>query len=77
MPCAGKLDGQYAHIDKTEPADIEAATDAAIALCDGDPRATVKALLIANAFLEEELALKARAVSYGYSRGWHRQKRAR
>lgn len=55
--------------------DWEAATDAAIASCDGDPRATVKALLIANAYLERELDLTRPAVSYGYSRGWHRNRR--
>jgi hypothetical protein len=54
-----------------EPAELESACDEAIALCGGDARSAVKALLIANAFLEGELALTKVAVSYGYSKGWH------
>ena len=34
---------------------FDGAIDEAIATCDGDPRATIKALLIANAYLEAEL----------------------
>lgn len=55
--------------------EFEAATDEAIALCGGDARAAVKALLIANAFLEDELAMAVPAVSYGYSKGWHARRR--
>ncbi len=58
-----------------QPDDWEAATDQAIAVCGGDARATVKALLIANAFLEDELAMAVPAVSYGYSKGWHSRRR--
>ena len=54
-----------------EPEQFESSCDEAIALCGGDARSAVKALLIGNAFLEEELALAKVAVSYGYSRGWH------
>lgn len=53
------------------PEQFESSCDEAIVLCGGDARSAVKALLIANAFLEEELALSKVAVSYGYSRGWH------
>ncbi len=49
----------------------ESACDEVIALCGGDARSAVKTLLVANAFLEQELALAKLAVSYGYSRGWH------
>ncbi len=35
----------------------------------GDARAAVKALLIANAYLEDELAGALPAISYGYARG--------
>jgi hypothetical protein len=42
------------------------ATDQAIAACGGDEREAVKALLIANEFLENELATQ---VSHGYMRG--------
>lgn len=60
---------------KTQPDEWEVATDEAIAVCGGDARATVKALLIANAFLEDELAMAVPAVSYGYSKGWHSRRR--
>jgi hypothetical protein len=41
---------------------LEAAADQAIATCDGDAREAVKALLIANEFLEAQISL-------GYVRG--------
>lgn len=56
--------------------DWELAADQAIAANGGDPREAVKALLAANASLEREVALWAPAVSYGFSRGWHRRKRS-
>jgi hypothetical protein len=61
--------------DDADQADLEASVDDVIASCNGDPRAAVRALLVANACLERELALTIPAVSYGYSRGWHRKKR--
>ena len=57
--------------------EFEAATTQAIAECGGDARAAVKALLIVNAHLEDELAMTAPAVSYGYSKGWHKRRRQR
>lgn len=45
---------------------LEAAADQAIAACGGDPREAVKALLIANEFLEREMEAQ---VSRGYIRG--------
>jgi len=45
---------------------LEAAADQAIAACGGDARETVKALLIANEFLEREMQER---VSRGYTRG--------
>jgi hypothetical protein len=45
---------------------LEAAADQAIAACGGDAREAVKALLIANEFLETELETQ---VSRGYMRG--------
>ena len=35
--------------------DLDGAVDAAIAACDGDPRAAVPALLVANNFLTEQV----------------------
>ncbi|MDA9523060.1 hypothetical protein XI06_22960 [Bradyrhizobium sp. CCBAU 11434] len=45
---------------------LEAAADQAIAACGGDAREAVKALLIANEFLEREMEER---VSRGYVRG--------
>lgn len=45
---------------------LEAAADQAIAACGGDAREAVKALLIANEFLEREIEER---VSHGYIRG--------
>ncbi|MET4603260.1 Cdc6-like AAA superfamily ATPase [Bradyrhizobium sp. JR4.1] len=45
---------------------LEAAADQAITACGGDAREAVKALLIANEFLEREMAER---VSRGYIRG--------
>ena len=38
----------------TPPLDLEAAADEAIAACGGDARETVKALIVANDFLEAQ-----------------------
>jgi hypothetical protein len=48
---------------------LEAAADQAIAACGGDAREAVKALIVANAFLETELEKLRAAVSMGYERG--------
>jgi hypothetical protein len=48
---------------------LEAAVDQAIAVCDGDPRAAVRALIVANNFLESEIADLKKAVSHAYMRG--------
>ena len=47
---------------------LEAAVDQAIAACDGDLRATVRALVIANKYLTEELEYAWQQASPGYSR---------
>jgi hypothetical protein len=48
---------------------LEAAIDQAIAACDGDARATIGALIVANNFLETEVAELMKAVSRAYVRG--------
>ena len=48
---------------------LEAAADQAIAACGGDAREAVKALIVANHFLETELEKLRAAVSTGYARG--------
>lgn len=58
------------------PEDLEASVDNAIAACEGDARAAVRALLVAldhcRTELEErneQIAQLARDISRGYSRG--------
>ena len=48
---------------------LEHGVDEAIAACDGDARAAVRALLIINEYLERELDTLAAMVSHGYARG--------
>jgi len=52
-----------------DEAQLEAATDQAIAACGGDLRSAVRALILANDFLQHELEAK---VSTGYLRGVRR-----
>jgi hypothetical protein len=48
---------------------LGAAADRAIAACGRDARQTVKVLIVANEFLETEIAELQAAVSNGYARG--------
>jgi hypothetical protein len=48
---------------------LEAAVDQAIAVCDGDMRAAVRAPIVANIHLESEIAELMKAVSHAYARG--------
>ena len=48
---------------------LEAAVEQAIAACDGNTRAAVRALIVANNFLESEIAELKKAVSHAYVRG--------
>jgi hypothetical protein len=48
---------------------LEVATDQAVAACGGDAREAVKALIVANHFLEIELEKSRAALSPGYARG--------
>jgi len=48
--------------------DLEVAADQAIAVCGGDAREAVKALIVANGFLETENEVLRASVSIGYSR---------
>jgi hypothetical protein len=43
--------------------------DDIIALCSGDARAAVQALLVANSFLEAEVERLSASISRGYVRG--------
>ena len=48
---------------------LEAAVEQAIAVCDGDMRAAIRALIVANNFLESENSELKKAVSHAYTRG--------
>jgi hypothetical protein len=48
---------------------LEAAADQAVAACGGDMREAIKALIVANDFLQTEVAELMRAVSQAYVRG--------
>ncbi|KJC37141.1 hypothetical protein UP09_28260 [Bradyrhizobium sp. LTSP885] len=48
---------------------LEVAADQAIAACGGEARDAVKALILANEFLEAQVAELQAAVSNGYARG--------
>ena len=52
-------------------APTEAAVDLAIAACDGEPRAAIRALIVLVAHLEEELGRARKDISRGYTRGRH------
>jgi hypothetical protein len=54
--------------DNDGEGDLERDIDTAIEACGGDLRATVRALLLANAFLEFELAKALAKTSSGYAR---------
>ncbi len=51
----------------TDP--LERAFDHAIAICDGDVRAALRAALVYNEFLERKLAMMRGLISSGYTRG--------
>ena len=54
----------------TEPNDeLETAVDQAVAACGGDARATIRALIVANEYLESEVGELMKAVSHAYARG--------
>jgi len=49
--------------------DLEAAVDEAIGACGGDLRATIRALIVANGYLESENEALNKAVSHAFIRG--------
>jgi hypothetical protein len=48
---------------------LEAAVDQAIAACGGDLRSAIRALIVANDYLETEVGELMKAVSHAYVRG--------
>jgi hypothetical protein len=51
---------------------LEAAADEAIAACGGDMRDALKALIVANEYLESEVCELMQAVSHAFMRGGSR-----
>ena len=49
--------------------ELEAAVDQAIAACDGDMRSAIRALIVANEYLESKVNELMKAVSRAYVRG--------
>ena len=49
--------------------ELETAVNQAISACGGDVRATIRALIVANEYLESEAAELMKAVSRAYARG--------
>jgi hypothetical protein len=61
-----------ADVEPNPPADadrLEAAVDQAIATCGGSVRDALKALIVANEYLESEVCDLMQAVSHAYARG--------
>jgi hypothetical protein len=54
---------------QAKPKKLEAAADQAIAACEGDARAALKAMIVANEFLEVEVKQLRVRVLNGYARG--------
>lgn len=55
------------------PFDVsETEIDEALAACDGDPRATIRALLVGQAYLEHEMSRIQADASSGFRRRRHR-----
>jgi hypothetical protein len=52
-----------------DPQSLNAAADAAIEACGDDARAAVRALIVANSYLDAEVQRLAKAVSTGFARG--------
>ena len=49
--------------------ELDTAVDQAISACGGDVRATIRALIVANDYLETEVGELMKAVSRAYARG--------
>lgn len=54
---------------QSEAHPLDVAADQAIAVCGGDVRDALKAMIVANRLLEEEVKELQIAVSNGYARG--------
>ena len=68
-PANGRPEMSSAPNPQSDADQLEASADQAIAACDGDAREAVKALIVANHFLETDLEKLKAAISTGYARG--------
>jgi hypothetical protein len=59
----------HAEPDPADDRELETAVDQAISACRGDMRAAIRALIVANNFLEGEVSELMKAVSHAYARG--------
>jgi hypothetical protein len=66
---AGAMSASQHNQSTPEPDRLEVATDQAIVACGGNVRAALKALIVANEFLEAQVREVQAAVSNGYARG--------
>ena len=57
------------HLNTEDGEGLEAAVDQAIAACGGDTRSAIRALIVANEYLETEVGELMKAVSHAYARG--------
>jgi hypothetical protein len=64
-PSASPLDGGPLDNSGLDNSHYEQACDQAIAMCDGNLRSTIKALIMANEYLEAELMELQAAISSG------------
>jgi hypothetical protein len=55
--------------NREEDDELETSVDQAIEACGGDLRSTIRALIVANQFLESEVGELMKAVSHAYARG--------
>jgi hypothetical protein len=56
-------------LDNGPDEELEAAVDQAIAACGGDMRSAIRALVVANEYLESEVGELMKAVSHAFARG--------
>ena len=68
--------GSVAPDSQAESERLDIAADQAIALAGGDLRSAIRALILANEYLEAELLHLMKAVSNGYARGRSRKPHA-
>src|SRR3954453_17399190 len=59
----------YTQRARYAPDRLAAAVEQAIAICDGDVRAALRAALVANSFLADEVERLTKEVSVGFARG--------